>query len=152
MTTSTVEEQSSVQPQSPPQKPKPPQRATVAAAKGHLAASKAKSARKPRTAKKGVKARRKAGNARPGSKTAKILDLLKRPGGATSKELWKATSWHCGGVAAQIQLMAKAISKSAVSYRVPISSKPSNARRASNTLRASRSTWAKPTSTTSCWS
>jgi len=27
------------------------------------------------------------------SKTAKILDLLKRPGGATSKELMKATGW-----------------------------------------------------------
>ena len=31
--------------------------------------------------------------ARDGSKTAKILDLLKRPGGATSKELIKATGW-----------------------------------------------------------
>jgi len=31
--------------------------------------------------------------ARDGSKTAKILDLLKRPGGATSKELMKATGW-----------------------------------------------------------
>ena len=31
--------------------------------------------------------------ARDGSKTAKILDLLKRPGGATSKELVKATGW-----------------------------------------------------------
>jgi hypothetical protein len=30
---------------------------------------------------------------RDGSKTAKILDLLKRPGGATSKELMKATGW-----------------------------------------------------------
>src|SRR5260370_42340604 len=27
------------------------------------------------------------------SKTAKILDLLKRPGGATSKDLMKATGW-----------------------------------------------------------
>ena len=31
--------------------------------------------------------------ARDGSKTAKILDLLKRPGGATSKDLMKATGW-----------------------------------------------------------
>jgi hypothetical protein len=31
--------------------------------------------------------------ARHGSKTAKILDLLKRPGGATSKDLMKATGW-----------------------------------------------------------
>jgi hypothetical protein len=31
--------------------------------------------------------------ARDGSKTAKFLDLLKRPGGATSKDLMKATGW-----------------------------------------------------------
>ena len=31
--------------------------------------------------------------ARDGSKNAKILDLLKRPGGATSKDLMKATGW-----------------------------------------------------------
>ena len=30
---------------------------------------------------------------RDGSKSAKMLDLLKRPGGATSKELMKATGW-----------------------------------------------------------
>jgi len=29
-----------------------------------------------------------------GSKTAKILDLLKRPGGVTLKELMKATGWQ----------------------------------------------------------
>jgi hypothetical protein len=31
--------------------------------------------------------------ARPGSKTAKILDLLTRPGGVTSQQLIKATGW-----------------------------------------------------------
>ena len=31
---------------------------------------------------------------REGSKTAKVLDLLKRPGGATLKELMKATGWQ----------------------------------------------------------
>ena len=31
---------------------------------------------------------------REGSKTATILELLKRPGGATSKELQKATGWQ----------------------------------------------------------
>jgi len=31
---------------------------------------------------------------RDGSKTAKVLDLLKRPGGATAKELMKATGWQ----------------------------------------------------------
>ncbi|HYW48245.1 MAG TPA: DUF3489 domain-containing protein [Bryobacteraceae bacterium] len=33
-------------------------------------------------------------SAREGTKTAKVLDLLKRPGGATSKELQKATGWQ----------------------------------------------------------
>jgi hypothetical protein len=32
--------------------------------------------------------------AREGSKTAKILDLLKRPGRVTAKELMKATGWQ----------------------------------------------------------
>ena len=35
-----------------------------------------------------------AASAREGSKTAKVLDLLKRPGGATLKELMKATGWQ----------------------------------------------------------
>ena len=32
-------------------------------------------------------------HARPGSKTAKVLDLLRRPGGASLPELQKATGW-----------------------------------------------------------
>ena len=107
MNTSTVEEQGNAQPQSPPQKPKPPQKATLAASKGHAAASKARSARKPHPAKKGAKARRKVGNARPGSKTAKILDLVKRPGGATLKELRKATSWQPHSIRGFLSLLGK---------------------------------------------
>jgi hypothetical protein len=41
---------------------------------------------------------KKAAPARPGSKTAKILDLLKRPGGVTLKELIKATGWQAHSV------------------------------------------------------
>jgi hypothetical protein len=33
-------------------------------------------------------------DAREGSKTATILELLKRPSGATAKELLKATGWQ----------------------------------------------------------
>ena len=42
--------------------------------------------------------RKKAGVARDGSKAAKILDLLKRPNGATLKELMKATGWQAHSV------------------------------------------------------
>ena len=108
MKTSTVEEQGNVQPQIPPQKPKPPQKATVAAKKGHAAAAKAKSARKPRSAKKGAQpAPKSRQNARPGSKTAKILDLLKRPGGATLKELLKVTSWQPHSIRGFLSLLGK---------------------------------------------
>jgi hypothetical protein len=107
MKTSTIEEQGNVPPQSPPKKPKPPQKPTVAASQVHLAVSRAKSARKPRSAKKGAKLRKKAGSARPGSKTAKILDLLKRPGGATLKELLKATSWQPHSIRGFLSLLGK---------------------------------------------
>ena len=56
-----------------------------------MAPSKAKPARKATRAKKAVTARR-------GSKTAKILELLKRPGGASLKELMKATGWQSHSV------------------------------------------------------
>ncbi len=107
MKTSTVEDQGNVQRQSPPQKPKPPQKATGTAKKGHAAASKARSARKPRSANKGAQPRRKADNARPGSKTAKILDLVKRPGGATLQELRKATSWQPHSIRGFLSLLGK---------------------------------------------
>ena len=107
MKTATVEEQGNVQPQSPARKPKPTQKASVIASKGHLAASKARSAPKPNSGKKGAKPRRKAGDARPGSKTAKILELLKRPGGATLKKLLKATSWQPHSVRGFLSLLGK---------------------------------------------
>jgi hypothetical protein len=79
-------------------------RAGVAPRRANLAlvstggGSSSKSARKATPAKKAPKGRTKREVAKPkaargGSKTAKILDLLKRPGGATSKELMKVTGW-----------------------------------------------------------
>ena len=45
--------------------------------------------------KKALKAPKgEKGAARDGSKTAKVLDLLKRPGGVMAKELMKATDWQ----------------------------------------------------------
>ena len=51
-------------------------------------------ARRPAPPRKRPKARRKPTGSRDGSKAAKILDLLKRPGGATAKELQKASGWQ----------------------------------------------------------
>jgi hypothetical protein len=64
----------------------------------HAAPNKAKSAHAATPTKKGPKGRTKpqvakSKVARDGSKTAMMLDLLKRPAGATSKELMKATGW-----------------------------------------------------------
>jgi Protein of unknown function (DUF3489) len=41
---------------------------------------------------------RKAGTERPGTKTAKVLELLKRPGGATLKQLMAVTKWQAHSV------------------------------------------------------
>jgi hypothetical protein len=79
-------------------KPKVKKKARVAPRRAHVAPAKAKSARKATAAKKAPKGRpqpqvEKSRVARAGSKTSQMLDLLKRPGGATSKELMKATGW-----------------------------------------------------------
>jgi hypothetical protein len=79
-------------------KRKPNTKATVASRRANVAPAKAKSARKATPAKKAHQSRTKREVAKPktsrgGSKTAKILDLLQRSGGATSKELMKATGW-----------------------------------------------------------
>jgi hypothetical protein len=68
-----------------------PRRANVAPAKG-------KTGKKTSPVKKAAGARTKAkpakSGARDGSKTATILEMLKRPGGASAKELLKATGWQ----------------------------------------------------------
>jgi hypothetical protein len=79
-------------------KPKANKKARVAPRRANVAPAQAKSAHKATPAKKAPKGRTKPQVAKPkaasvGSKTAKILDLLKRPSGATSKELMKATGW-----------------------------------------------------------
>ena len=79
-------------------KPKANKKPRVAPRRANVAPAKAKSARQATPAKTAPKRRTKpdvarSKVARDGSKTAKILDLLKRPGGASSKELMKATGW-----------------------------------------------------------
>ncbi len=89
---------------SPSGEPAPAKKPRVAAHRGHVAPSKGKSAKeatreeKATTDAKSAKSPKKANKARSGGKTAKILDLLKRSGGVTAKDLMKATSWQAHSV------------------------------------------------------
>ena len=73
---------------------KPTKKAAAGARRANVAPKNAKSGKKANPAKKAPRGAQKATGARDGSKAAKILDLLKRPGGATAKELIKATGWQ----------------------------------------------------------
>jgi hypothetical protein len=85
----------------------------VAKQRAPVARSKSKPARKATSAKK-------APRSRPGSKTAKILDLLKRPAGVSLKELTKATGWQahsvrgflCGAVARKMGASVESFKRS----------------------------------------
>ena len=98
MTTSTIENREPAQ--AAASEPEPPKKAKVAAPKPPVTPTKAKSANKTTPAKKGAKAAHKATTARvrQGSKTAKVLELVKRSGGATLKHIMKATGWQSHSV------------------------------------------------------
>jgi len=101
----TVEEAEATQAAAAGDQPKATKKANVAKRARNVASSKPKSGKKASPAKKATKGAKKASGAHPGkaakekgvregSKTQTILALLKRPGGATAKELIKATSWQ----------------------------------------------------------
>jgi hypothetical protein len=69
-------------------------KASAAKRARNVAPKKATSGKKTSPTKKTPKGAKKAAGAREGSKAAKVLDLLKRPGGASAKELMKATGWQ----------------------------------------------------------
>jgi len=94
MTTSITEENGSAQSTAAGIQPKPNKKARAGARSAHVAHATAKPGKKAGRGKKAPKSAKRAGGGRDGSKTAKILDLLKRPGGATAKELMNATSWQ----------------------------------------------------------
>jgi Protein of unknown function (DUF3489) len=64
----------------------------------HVAHGKAKSTKKAKATKKTPKAAREDGASREGSKAAKIIDLLKRPNGATLAEIMKVATWQAHSV------------------------------------------------------
>jgi hypothetical protein len=89
----------------PAEAPTPAKKPRSAAHRAHVAPSRAKSGKQATPAKKantGAKSakspKKQATGARQGSKTAKVLDLLKRSGGASLKELRKATGWQVHSV------------------------------------------------------
>ena len=98
MTTSTTENKTAQATASATaEKPEATKKANTRARKPHVAPAKGKSGKKAASAKKAAQ-RAKAGkrvgpesDARQGSKTEQVLDLLKRLGGATTKELIQAT-------------------------------------------------------------
>ncbi len=94
MTTAITEETSASAAPAAGAQPKATKKASRAPRGAHVAPKKAKLAKKASPAKKAPKGPKKAKSARDGSKTNRILDLLKRPGGVSAKELMKATGWQ----------------------------------------------------------
>jgi hypothetical protein len=93
MTTLTTEETGAATATATAQ-PKAARKARVAARSAHVAPKKGKPGKKAKATKKAPKGGKKAGRAREGSKSARIVELLKQPGGATAKELMKITGWQ----------------------------------------------------------
>jgi hypothetical protein len=99
----TITEQTETAPVEVTAEPKAIKKANSGARGAHVAPKKGKSGKKATPAKKGgrakesvkpAKGKKPAAGARDGSKTQQVLELLKRPGGATAQELMKATGWQ----------------------------------------------------------
>jgi Protein of unknown function (DUF3489) len=96
--TSSNDEQANTETAAQP--PKPTKGAYVAPRARRVAAGKARSEKKASSAERRPKGQKTAKGAksgpraREGSKAAKVLGLLRRPDGASLKELMKATGWQ----------------------------------------------------------
>jgi len=103
MTTSTAKQTETAQAIGKIVEPKATKKPRVPARGAHVASAKGKSGKKATPPKKAAKAPKvpkaaleapKAKGTREGSKTAQIVELLKRPSGATMQELMAATDWQ----------------------------------------------------------
>ena len=97
--TSNTEEQANLPAAATVQPPKATKRANVAPRKRRVAPGKPRSGKKASSAarrpksQKAAKQAKPAAGAREGSKAAKVLGLLRRPDGASLKELMRSTGW-----------------------------------------------------------
>jgi hypothetical protein len=97
--TSNAEEQANPPAAATVQPPKATKRAHVTPRKRRVAPGKPRSGKKANSAaqrpksQKAAKQAKSGPGAREGSKAAKVLGLLRRPDGASLKELMKATGW-----------------------------------------------------------
>ena len=112
MNTTITEEKETYQASNTGEQPKAGKKARVSQRSAHVAPSKAKSGKKATPAKKAAKAFKKAAKpkaegTREGSKTEEVLDLLRRPDGASLKELMKATGWQAHSVRGFLSVMSK---------------------------------------------
>ena len=69
--------------------PKATKKGNAGARRANVAPTKGKAAKKASPPKKAPKSEKKATGTRDGSKSAQVLELLKRPGGVTSKDFRK---------------------------------------------------------------
>ena len=98
MTSKMTEETAAVEAAAVASQPKVKKNAAAAPRRAPVAPKKVKAGKKTISAKKTPKGATKAKGSREGSKTAQILDLLKRPGGVSSTELMETTGWQAHSV------------------------------------------------------
>jgi|SRR5436190_18371221 len=90
--TNSIGEETGAAPAPRAEKPKAGKTARLAQKRANVAPR--RTAKKAKSTRKVPKSTTKAGRVREGSKAAKILVLLKRPEGASMKELLKVTDWQ----------------------------------------------------------